>query len=189
MRQRSAYLPIQHALVDVFTIVLLVFLAACGTNSGATTTTAGGGSNAITATGTSASATASSTGVTATPTRTLATQKCGTVHTMRLLIVPADANLAKGVENCFWQAFQTCHPAVMVFAQNSLDSGTVHNFSLQKSNGTCVITDGVQHFVLPRPASAATNYVCAGLTQQADGLHFQACGEAGNVLVPSVGAQ
>ncbi|MGH2480846.1 MAG: hypothetical protein ACRDHW_14430, partial [Ktedonobacteraceae bacterium] len=73
-------MSIQHALVGVFTIVLLVFLVACGTNSGATTTT-GGGSNAITATGTSASATtASSPGVTTTPTRTLATQKCVTVH-------------------------------------------------------------------------------------------------------------
>ncbi len=187
MRQRSAYVPIQRALLGIFTIVLLVFLAACGTNGGATGT--GSPSNGGPTGSASATPTGSSGGVSATPTQSLATQKCGTVHSMRLAIVPADASRAKDVENCFWQAFQACHPATMVYAQNGVDTGTIHNFSVQSINGKCAITDGVQTFLAPHPASAPTNYTCTGLAQQTDGLHFSACGRVGDVLVPSAGAQ
>lgn len=180
MQMRKIYLPVQHLFFGALIIVALTLLVACGTNGGATTTTTGSGNNTITiSSGATTQAPA--------PTKPLATQNCGTVHTMRLLVVPADANLAKGVENCFWQAFQQCHPATLVYAQNNLDTGTIHNFSLKNVNGTCVITDGLQTFIAPRPAQGTTNYTCAGLTQQADGLHFQACGTLGNVLVPLSG--
>ncbi len=184
MQPRKIYIPAQRLLIGTLTIVVLMLLAACGTNVGTTT---GSNSNSTPTTSTSATAT-STASATPAPTKTLAMQNCGTVHTMRLLIVPTDVDHVKGVEDCFWQAFQQCHPATMVYAQNSLDTGIIHSFSLKSVNGACLISDGVQHFMAPHPASAATNYTCAGLTQQTDGLHFRACGEAGDVLVPSVGS-
>jgi hypothetical protein len=173
MQPRTIYRPVQHLVMGAVTIFVLMLLAACGTNVGTPSTTTTGSNG----------------GVTLAPTPTLATQNCGTVHTMRLLIVPTDTDRAKGVENCFWQAFQQCHPATLVYAQNNLDTGTIHNFSLKNVNGSCTITDGVQNFIAPRPAQKATNVTCTGLTQQTDGLHFHGCGESGDVLVPSVGAQ
>jgi hypothetical protein len=56
-------------------------------------------------------------------------------------------------------------------------------------NGACVITDDLQHFIAPHPPKAVGSYTCTGLAQQSDGLHFQACGSEGNVLVPSAGTQ
>ena len=190
MQKRNAHVPMQRALLGILMIALLVFLAACGTNGGAKGTTTGG-NGSVTATGTSTGATPTTggSGVVPTPTQTLATQKCGTVHSMRLLVVPTDASRVKTVENCFWQAFQGCHPATMIYAQNDLDTGTIHNFTLQSINGKCVISDGVQTFIAPHPASAPQNYTCTGMRQQADGLHFSACGAAGNVFVPSTAAQ
>lgn len=172
--RRNTHLHSQRILASSFAIglvCLLMLLAACGTNGKSTTTTG-------------------SSGTTQAPAATQATQRnCGVVHTMHLLIVPADVNHAKGVEDCFWQAFQQCAPATMIYSQNSLDTGTIHNFSIKNVNGKCTITDGVQHFIAPHPARSMTTYTCAGVTQQTEGLRFISCGEAGNVLVPSVGAQ
>lgn len=154
-------------------VFLLTLLAACGTNSGGTTTGSGPGGS----------------GATATATKAPTTQNCGIVHSMRLNIIPSDATLAKGVENCFWQAYQQCHPAKLTYAQNELDTGAIHTFSLKSVNGSCVITDDLQRFIAPHPPKAAGSYTCAGLAQQSDGLHFQACGNEGNILVPTAGAQ
>lgn len=184
MPSRKISLPLQRLLLGTLTVVALTLLVACGTNAGTSATTGHGGA----VTTNTSTTTVSNTGTTSGAPTGLAVQSCGTVHTMRLLIVPADKDLAKGVENCFWQAFQQCQAATMIYAQNELDTGTIHHFSLQRVNGSCVITDGVQHFIAPRPAQGTTNYVCAGLTQQADGLHFRACGQLGDVLVPSADA-
>lgn len=174
MRLNKIYRPAQYLLATTLMAILLTLLAACGTNVSTTTTGSSGSTNQTTTQAT---------------TQTGTQQQCGTVHTMRLLIVPADTNRAKGIEDCFWQAFQQCRPATLVYAQNSLDTGTIHNFSLQKSNGICTIIDGVQHFIAPHPAQGMTTYICAGLTQQADGLHFRTCGSIGDVLVPTGGTQ
>lgn len=175
MKSTRTYLIRRRFLMGSLTIslvFLLTLLAACGTN-GSTTTGSG----------------ATNPGTTPTATKVPITQNCGVVHTMRLQVVPADTNLAKGAENCFWQAYQQCHPAKLLFAQNDLDTGTIHNFSLKSENGKCVITDALQRFIAPRPPQSAGNYTCVGLAQQSDGLHFQACGSLGNVLVPVAGAQ
>lgn len=173
MKHIRTYLRSQRFALEGLTIGLvlcLVLLAACGTNAGTTTTTG-------------------SSGVTTTTTNTpLVTVQCGAVHTMRLLVVPADKDRVKGVEDCFWQAYQQCHPATLIYAQNNLDTGTIHNFSLKSENGQCVITDGVQHVIAPHPPQSTTNYTCTGLTRQNDGLHFLSCGEVGNVLVPEASA-
>lgn len=189
MRQKHFYLPVRRALMGTVAIVMLLFLAACGTQLGAKGSLNSPNANGTgVATGTVTTNGNSTTTATTTPPRTSTAQNCGAVHTMRLLIVPADIDHVKDVENCFWQAFQQCHPATMIFAQNDLDTGTINTFSLQSVNGSCVISDGVQSFVAPRPPSTAKNYTCAGLTRESDGLHFHSCEAAGTIIVPIANA-
>lgn len=144
---------------------LLFFLAACGANVGATT-----GSN--------------SPGATVTE---LPVKHCGTVHTLRQLVVPADQKSVKNVEDCFWQAYQQCYPATLVYSQGGVDTATVYTFSLKSQNGKCVIADALQHVVFPHSPTSGVNGTCTGLTQQTDGLHFLACNNEGDVLVPGDG--
>lgn len=148
--------------------LVLLLLAACGTNANGTTT-GGGGTPAATSSPPPA-------------------QHCGVVHTQRLQVVPAEQDLARRVEDCFWQAYQQCHPATMTYSQGNLDTVMLHTFALASQNGRCVITDAVQRSVLPRPPQSAGSYTCASLSRQSDGLRFTGCGSEGNVLVPSVGA-
>ena len=167
--------------------VFLLLLAACGTNAVTGTGAAGPGTTTTaSAGGSTASATA---GVTNTPTQPSSTQNCGTVHASRLMVVPIDQDRAKGIESCFWQAYQQCHRATMGYTKAGLDTATIHTFSLDSQNGKCVITDALQSIVEPRAPQAAISYTCAGLTRQTDGLHFLACGKEGTILVPTAGTQ
>lgn len=154
--------------------ILLFFLAACGTNANTTTTGSGNGNSNPAQTPTAPAAT---------PT-TQSAQKCGTIHSMRMLVVPADESNAKKVEDCFWQAYQQCHPATMIYSQGSVDTVTIHTFSLKSQNGGCVITDALQNQVVPHPAQSAGSHQCSGLQQQTDGLHFLSCAGEGDILVP-----
>lgn len=183
---KSTHTHLTHRFMLAISLALLVMLlAACGAN--ATGSAASGGTS--TPGGTPGSATSTPGGTTNTPTTPLQTQKCGTVHTLRLQVVPADQSHAQTVENCFWQAYQQCHPATLVYSQGDLDTVTLHTFSLKSQSGQCMITDAVQRSVLPRKPTPAGSYTCGGLTQKNDGLHFTACGQEGNVLVPSVGTE
>jgi hypothetical protein len=139
--------------------LLILVLSACGSNQGGQ-----GGP-----------------GLTSTPTQQV--QKCGAVHTLHLQIVQADQNTAKQAEDCFWQAFQQCKPATLTYSQGELDTGMIHTFSLQNTNGKCSITDGVQHYIAPRPPSAAKLITCSDVTLQSDGLHVS-CNEIGTVFIP-----
>ncbi len=148
----------------VISLGILLLLAACGANVSTTT----GSSNP----------TAS---VTHPP-----VQQCGTVHTLGLRIVPTDEKGAKDAVDCFWQAYQQCRPATLVYSQGGVDTATVHTFSLKSQNGKCVIIDTLQHVVFPHSSKPAGTTVCVGLSQQTDGLHFLGCGNEGEVLVPVV---
>lgn len=180
MKHRQMYVRRFRFPVGWLTISLalcLVLLTACGTRAGSTTT----GSSGF------PSVTASKSATTVTTHAQL--RKCGVVHTMRMLVVPADQNLARNVEDCFWQAYQQCQPATLIYEQNGLDTGTISTFTLFSGNGRCEITDEVQHFVVPHPPQPTANTICTGLTKQNDGLHFLSCGNMGNVLVPEAGTQ
>ena len=154
----------KHHFLVIGLMLLLFLLTACGVN-GSTIT----GSN--------------NPGVTATEPPI---QHCGTIHTMALRVVPTDQKYAQGVEDCFWQAYQQCHPATLVYSQGGVDTATVHTFSLKKQNGKCTIIDTLQHVIFPHaPTSTPGTDACTGLTQQADGLHFLACNGEGDILVPA----
>ena len=112
------------------------------------------------------------------------TQNCGSLHTLRLGIVPADQSRVQQVENCFAQAYQQCHPATLVYTLSSLDSGTVHTFSLKNANGKCTVSDAVGSFIAPRPPHPIGNYTCSGVSLQANGLLISSCGSLGDILIP-----
>lgn len=123
-------------------------------------------------------------GSTPTPTAPLQVQKCGTVQSLHSYIPPADQQMVKQAENCFWQAFQQCQPATLTYSQNELDTGTVHTFTLKSAAGKCAITDGVQHYIAPRPPGNTTTYACSDVKLQTDGLYIFSCGDVGTVIVP-----
>lgn len=166
-------------------ILLLLVLAACGTNNVTTTSNSGPGTTPpVRVTG--ATPTIS---VTHTPGEQPPAQNCGAVHSTSLRVVPPDQDLTKGIEDCFWQAYQHCHLATLTYSQTSVDTAVIHTFSLKSQHGECVITDALQHVIVPHSPRSAGSYVCRRLTQQTDGLHFLACGTEGNVLVPAGGVQ
>jgi hypothetical protein len=143
---------------SVLGLALLVgLLAACGSNS---TTTGSPG-----------------------PTPPPQTQSCGTLHVLGKTIVPADQPYAQQRVNCFWQAYQQCRPATLIFSASGIDAGTIHTFSLRSVNGKCTVTDAVQHFIAPRPPQTAGTYTCRNVALQSDGLHIS-CGDLGTVTIP-----
>ena len=120
-----------------------------------------------------------------TPTPLLQVQKCGTIHSMHSEIAPGDQNTVKQPVNCFWQAFQRCQPAILTYALNGLDAGTVNTFILKNANGKCAITDGVQRYIAPHPPGKTTTYICSNVKLQSDGLYFFSCDNVGTIIVPS----
>ena len=118
-----------------------------------------------------------------TPTTQVQAQKCGSVQT-NPRGVPLNEPAAKQAEDCFWQAFQKCQPASLSYTLVSVDTVTKHTFTIQNNGEQCSVSDAVQHAIVPARLSAPRTYTCTGVMQQVDGLHFTACGEDGNVVVP-----
>jgi hypothetical protein len=106
------------------------------------------------------------------------------VQGLARLEVPVDDNGARQAENCFWQAFQLCRPANLVFFSTSVDTALIRTFTIHNNQGTCSISDVRQVRVVANQPSAARTFACTGLVQQQQSLHFLSCGEDGDVLVP-----
>lgn len=111
-------------------------------------------------------------------------QKCGIVQGLASLKVPVADTGAVQAENCFWHAFQQCYPATLVYIIGGIDTAFIRTFMIHNNNGTCSISDVKQQRNVSNPTSAAETYICAGLVQLPNGLHFSACGKDGNVFVP-----
>jgi hypothetical protein len=110
-------------------------------------------------------------------------QNCGTVQaSANGLINPAAARQA---EDCFWRAFQACSPATLAFSKMGVDTVLTRTFRSTEDNGKCTISDTVQNGGPDAIPTPPRTYTCAGLTQQADGLHFTSCGVDGDILVPA----
>ena len=111
-------------------------------------------------------------------------QKCGFVQGYGALkTVPIDTGRSEQAENCFWQAFQTCRPATLVFNTNSLHATFTHTFTIQNSHGTCSILEATKFGSVTNAASPATVYSCAGLKRYPRALYFLACGKDGTIIV------
>ena len=111
-------------------------------------------------------------------------QKCGFVQGYGALkTVPIDTGSAEQAENCFWQAFQSCHPAMLIFVTSSLHATFTHTFSIRNDNGQCSIQDSTSSGSNTSPASPSTTYTCSGVKRYPRALYFLACGKDGTIVV------
>ncbi|HVB72580.1 MAG TPA: hypothetical protein VNE38_03400 [Ktedonobacteraceae bacterium] len=158
--QRFYHNPLGRVVYIITGSLLLVFvLAACGSQA-----TTGGQS---------------------TSTPPPQTVNCGNVSSSLANHSPSDKAAAQKAEDCLYQAYQQCRPATLTFTTFGVDAGAINHFSVKSVNGSCTISDGVQHYVAPNPPGATSLYTCATMTRQSDGLHIQTCGELGTVLIPA----
>ena len=150
----------------VYTVISIGFLLAiiggglisCGSNSGV----------------------GSSPNSTSTPARL---QQCGSVQT-NPRGVPVNGLGTKQAEDCFWQAYQLCQTASLSFVTTGVDTIVKRTFTIKNNGGQCLVTDAVQHAIVPAPLPVPSTSTCTGITRSADGLHFSNCGADGNVVVP-----
>ncbi len=114
--------------------------------------------------------------------------QCGTVHGYGALkLVPQDQGSLQA-ENCFWQAFQHCQPATLVFTTSGVikalfASTVVRTFSLHKVNGVCLISDSKQTGISLKSLSPTTTYICSGLKRFPRALYILGCGKDGTIVV------
>jgi len=109
-------------------------------------------------------------------------QPCGFVFGFGALeLVPRDLG-GEQAESCFWQAFQHCRPATLVFTAGTsakFHTTLKHTFTIHNENGTCLITD-VQQI---GASSNTTNSICTGLVRHPRALDVLSCGQEGTVAV------
>ncbi len=110
-------------------------------------------------------------------------QKCGVVQALGILEVPPSDTGAEQVETCFWQAFQHCHPATLIFIRSGRGEVLMRTFTLHNNKGSCSISDAKQLRIAPNPPSPANIYTCTGLVKQPGALRFTACGQDGDIFV------
>ena len=111
-------------------------------------------------------------------------QQCGFVQGYGAFeAVPIDTGGMRA-ETCFWQAFQHCHLATLVFITNNFfNTSLIHTFTIHNDHGRCLISDARQSRVFANPPSSAAIYICAGLIRYPRALDFLACGKDGTILV------
>jgi len=110
-------------------------------------------------------------------------QKCGVVQALGILEFPPSDTGAEQVETCFWQAFQHCHPATLIFIRSGRGIALMHTFTLHNNKGSCSISDAKQLRIAPNPLSPPRTYNCTGLVKLPGALRFTACGQDGDVFV------
>jgi hypothetical protein len=104
---------------------------------------------------------------------------CGSVSQGATLEHPGDAHTA---ENCFWQAYQHCQPATLIFTAHGVDAGSTHTLTLAPQGSGCRITDVRENYVAGISHSTKT-YTCSSLKQESPGLLLQGCGAEGDVQI------
>ncbi len=116
------------------------------------------------------------------PTPTPHTQQCGSVKIVAGDRV-TDAS-ATQVENCFWQAFSHCQPAILTVITMGIDTSNTRTFTIKQSSNTCALIDQSQNFAPPNHKGPLNTYTCASLVQQQGGLLFKSCQDDGDFSVP-----
>ena len=139
--------------VGIIAIFISAALVACGSSTGS------GGS--------------------ATPTTQAQTQNCGTIETTPRGM-PMNQTTAQQSENCFFQTYQHCQNATLVYGLHGVDTSVVRTFTIENHNGRCTILDAMQHSIAPAPLSPAKTFQCSTVSMQADGLHITGCGQDGD---------
>ena len=119
-----------------------------------------------------------------TATTPLQTQNCGSLHSNLTGLIQSDKAGAMQVENCFFNAYKQCHPATLTYQTVSVDTEVVNHLAVKNKNGSCALTDAVQHSIAPHPLGRAITYSCTSASIETDGLHIASCGDVGDVVIP-----
>ena len=119
-----------------------------------------------------------------TATTPLQTQNCGSLHSNLSGLIQSDKASAMQVENCFFNAYKQCHPATLTYQAVSVDTEVVNHLAVKNKNGSCTLTDAVQHSIAPHPLGGAITYTCTSASMEPDGLHIASCGDVGEVVIP-----
>jgi hypothetical protein len=108
---------------------------------------------------------------------------CGSVSIGQLN--PTSKQDAWTAQTCFAKAFSTCDNASLLVSYGSVDTGVRRTFTTLRSDfdNSCQVVDIVEHYRVPNYSKSDT-YLCAALSQTADGLVFTKCGDDGDVMVP-----
>src|SRR5258708_35807161 len=115
--------------LGILVLVIGVGLSACGSNS-----VGSGGS---------------------TPTASLQAQKSGTIQTKPNGDLP-NTSSAHQTTKCFWQSFQQCHVASLIYTAVGVDTVTTHTFNIQNNGGHFSVVYMVNHQDIPSSPTAQT---------------------------------
>lgn len=109
-------------------------------------------------------------------------QNCGQVLTHGAYTVyNKDAIQA---ENCFWQAYQHCQAATLIYHTMGVDAGATDTLTVEKNGSSCLLYVKAQTYVIPITSKTST-FTCASMTKQEDGLHVAGCDNGATFLIPS----
>ncbi len=163
----------------------VALLAACGSAA-----PAGPGARTGESTGTAVvrvTAVASTATASSTPTLKVpdGVTNCGYVLEGAFGTQPANA---LDIEACFYTAFQSCHPAALLYTNTGVDTQENYLFAVQPgANGTCSIARTVKNIGCCGSASHVVQITdsCSGVVKQNNAYVVTACGTAGNITLPS----
>lgn len=111
-------------------------------------------------------------------------QDCGQVVTGEFPGQQGDGQTAAQVEACFMRAWTACRAATMTLETRNLDTGSSDVFVVEPAVGPlrpCGLADAWSQTMNVVQTVGYTT--CADVTQQADGLHFEGCGQFGTFTV------
>ena len=87
------------------------------------------------------------------------------------------------VEECFWQAYQTCTPATLLYTV-AYRLYFTRTFTVTSNGSACKINDYPRQAGTTPNTSILTTIACAGLAQRDGGLLISRCGSDGTIFVP-----
>lgn len=128
-------------------------------------------------------ATTAASSATPTPGSNNPAETCGAIQ-MQGTNPPQDAS-ALSAEQCFWRAYQQCQATTLTVTMMGVDAGTVHTFAVKPPGNPCPLVDTVSRYFVPRPTPPPQATKCESVSFTAAGLLFKACGEQGDILIPS----
>lgn len=110
---------------------------------------------------------------------------CGAVSQSAAGASPANA---LNIDACFYTAFQSCHPAALLYSDFGVDTQEYSLFIVQPSaNGAC----GVVRTVKDMGCCGSTSHLiqitdsCSGVVKQSNAYVVLSCGNEGNITLPS----
>jgi hypothetical protein len=89
------------------------------------------------------------------------------------------------VSQCFWSAFQQCHPATLRFVVISTTTETTRTFTIAQGTQGCTVSDTVQRGSASlEPDTTINVYPCTNVLNSSTQMLISRCGADGNITIP-----